>query len=175
MYLCHVGGAAAVRAVDHDDVVCGKGDAFVSCRDGRVIPFGNASQENSGQRFRCKVQRAADTRNIVGGNYRTENGRKMQNSCTILGLKRFQLVVVHRPVRCSEIDGTVGGLLDTRTGTHRLIVDLGPVGFMKFVKPFGINGSRESRARSIDQQRALGPDDSAKSQKDYEHSCKSLH
>src|SRR5262249_37188336 len=104
----NVGGAAAVGAVNDDDVIGRKIDAFVSARNGWVIPFGDAAEKNTGQRVRRKIQRFIDAGNIVGRNGCSENSGKVKDARAVFRTVGFELIVVHGSIRSAEIHGAFG-------------------------------------------------------------------
>src|SRR5260370_9593071 len=88
----------------------------------------------------------------------------------------LELVVVHGAVGSGDIRGAFGHLLDAAAGADRLIVDL-KIGVLLvvLVEPLGIHGVRKSRARSVDGERVIRPQNSRDGENYQEHSCNSLH
>ena len=84
-----VGRAAAVRAVNHNDIVARKVHALVRASDCRIIPFGDFAEKNSRERFLRKIQLRGDAGNVVRGDVRSEHGREVQDRKTVLVLDRL--------------------------------------------------------------------------------------
>src|SRR5262249_6234302 len=111
----HIGCAAAVRAVDYDDVFSRQFHTLVRAGNRRVIPLRDLSKEDTRQSFRREVQRRCHAGNVVGGYNRTQNRWEMQNTGAVLVAICFQLLVAHRPVGRTKIYSAVRRLLDTST------------------------------------------------------------
>src|SRR6516162_2501540 len=60
-----IGGAASVRAVDNDDVLGGKLNAFVRLSNQRIVPLRYLAQENPSKSRRRKFQGSVYSGNIV--------------------------------------------------------------------------------------------------------------
>src|SRR4051794_2433581 len=81
----------------------------------------------------------------------------MEDAKTALRPESLELVLIHRSIAGSEVDGSFRDLLDSRARTQRLIIDLNiRMKLVVLTEPFGIHRIRECRARAIDQDGSRG-------------------
>ena len=100
----------------------------------------------------------------------------MQNSRTVLILEGLQLLLIHRTIRCAEINRALGDLLNSPAGTDRLVIDLKiRVLLVVLVKPLGVHGVRKRCARPVDRERAIRPQNTCEREDYRKHSSNSLH
>src|SRR6267378_472734 len=168
--------AAAIRTVNDNDVVRGEVHTLVGIGDDRVIPFGNASQKDADERLGGEIKGSGYSWNVVSRNHGSKHRGEMQNGRAVLVFVSFQLIVIHRAIRGTEIDRSFSHLLDSCARADRLIIYLScAIRLVIFVEPLRVYGVRKRGTRSVNQEGAVRPYNAGEGEGCQEQYCNSLH
>ena len=133
--------AAAIGAMNNDDLLVGQMNAGVILGNRRITPRRNLAKVNIGKRL------AAESK-VVHSRYMEHRNNRTQHRWNVhqLYLRRAQHIVGHGHVGGAEINGALGHLADAAAGANRLVVDLNArMCRAVFSKPLRINRIRECR------------------------------
>ncbi len=112
-----------------------------------IVPLGDLSEENTGQRRRREVQLGFDPRDVVRGYVRAKHGGEVERLAATLLREFLELLVVHRPIAGTEVDGSLGGLFDAAARSNGLVVELNlGVILVVLVEPLRVDRVGECRA-----------------------------
>ena len=142
-----VGGARAIRAARHRDALVRELHPGVVGGDRRIVPLGDLAEEDAGQRLGREPE-VLHPWSVVSDHVGTEDRWDVDH----VGNLR-NLIVLHRGIARAEVDRPVRELLDAATRPDGLVVEFDVrVKPVVLAEPLGIDGEREGRARSIDEQ-----------------------
>jgi hypothetical protein len=131
--------------MDDDDVFIGKFDSRIGFGQPRVVPLFDFFQEQISQHVRRELELASYTANVICRHVSTENSWDVKN----FGGSLRNLFIGHGAITSAEINGAGLNLLDAAAAANGLIVDFDVrVLIVVLIKPLGIHGVWESRART---------------------------
>ena len=135
----------------NDNRRIGKRCSRVRFSDGGVVPRSYLAEVDSGEDLRRKFEFTFKSRNVVRGNHRAQNCRKMKNACPSLLLESGDLLILHGAVAGSEVNSASSYLRNSAAAANRLVVDLNiGVLLMVFIKPFRVDRIREGGTRCVE-------------------------
>lgn len=141
------GSAAAVGAMEDDDVGVGEGDAVVELADGGVVPLADFTEVDTGENFGCEVQVLAGLRQMVDWDDGSDDRGELEQLDGHLG----HVGVGQWNVRGCDGDLVVVELLDACFGAVGAVGDLDAgVGFAEGLDPGLIERGREGGARDLE-------------------------
>src|SRR5882724_672408 len=79
-----IGGSAAIRPMNYDDIVRREIHTLVDVRNGGIVPLGNISQKDSRKGLGGKIQLYGNPRNVVRRDISSQHSGKMQNGKSML-------------------------------------------------------------------------------------------
>src|SRR4051794_25521915 len=143
-----LGRAGLVGAVADRDRGVRQLRAGVLLRDRRVVPVLDLPEEDVGDGRAVELEPLVDAVDVVGDGDGAEHARDVDRVALLLG--RGDLLVLHRRVGGTEVDGAGGELRDAAARADALVVDGQALVVLQPRRPLLIHGEREGGARAVD-------------------------
>src|ERR687886_308263 len=106
----------------HCYVITWQVHARVVLGDGRIVPPGDLSLEDIGERLPPELEPALCPLEVVRGNDGTADRRNVLRIASGI----LHLIILHRGVGGTEVNGLISELFDTSPGSYGLVVNLDP-------------------------------------------------